>query len=880
MFISDLRNALIELYRENQSKIPLFTFAEHMVVPLEDLYVMPQMEAIDLYRHSFSHSKTPVADYQQLLLHKGIHYNNLYLTANAGVGKTAFCQRICMAWCQAHNEMPLLAEMFKDEEISTMKTYDFLFLLPLRDVDRSLCHLDEMIETTIVKYLPSKYNNRRLLENILDEKSCLVILDGLDEWKHPPSCTKQNTELDIPHRKSRKNWTIVTTTRPWKLDLLRLPCNQIGRHVELNELKEKSSHELVSKAINLLNKGLDKSGKKIEDFFRTASSKNLKEISSVPYIYLQCVGLWYDNWEIGRSKCEIYTNVMEITLFRGTGKIKQALPQTHEISSEIPICIEGKEQCKNHWKLLLKLGKLAFDALFGNENRQILVMDGKFAAKYLEHDLDYCLKLGLMSQNKVYGPVSKTISNVSFQHKTLHEYLAALYMVSDEKSQASIVEACSTLAYLLETSNVFIFLSGFNAAAYTHISRQLMGIVNKSEYTQRYRSRFENFAETCEYEALFKYQTLQVNCVQEMELNDPDFPHLPPLEDVIINKSSNRREYLSYLQKLTKGTSGNIKSLSVRDSKDTNNVTDILNRLDLQHFHSLEKLELHAVTRQPELERLLGQSVNSLKCLAIRNINSRYLDDTYIEEMKILSNTCLENVLSMPQLQSVCLECLKLSHDQLEKVTKLLKSRPTMTQIGLENIVCSDHEVPCIVLDLCKHDDLQLLILQKVLVSQLTVNTNHLEDCWIGRLDSRTIRSCLTCLPDAQSLRILYIRGLCYTDVPTLIETIPKLLQLKEIYIHDADLRNNIIVMETDMKRLEYFELLRVSMTSSDVQALADTVSRQTKSIIVMLWQCKITPKAKFELVKKDIGCSDRFVVTFNGKSTDGYLAFRFQTKK
>jgi hypothetical protein len=139
---------------------------------------------------------------------------------------------------------------------------------------------------------------------------------------------------------------------------------------------------------------------------------------------------------------------------------------------------------------------LAFYALFGSENRQMLVMDYKFATQYLKPDeLQTCLKLGLLSQNKVYGPVSRHIHNVSFQHKTIQEYLAAFYMQSTLQVQSSVsqnihqlaVQTCNRLSNILEMSEVFIFLSGFSSAVYLNISRKLIQIVNDDENTQRYR---------------------------------------------------------------------------------------------------------------------------------------------------------------------------------------------------------------------------------------------------------------------------------------------------------------------------------------------------------------------------------------------------------
>jgi hypothetical protein len=153
------------------------------------------------------------------------------------------------------------------------------------------------------------------------------------------------------------------------------------------------------------------------EFFNTFSLINLGEVRRIPYIYLQCVCLWFDEKEIGNSKCKIYSNVIELTLNRGAMKIQSgSAPVSVQAGREfsVPHCMLEKPYCMQNIALLFKLGELAFFALFDVENIQRLVLDVTVARKYLEpEELDYCLKLGLLSQNKVYRKLVMCLFNIN-----------------------------------------------------------------------------------------------------------------------------------------------------------------------------------------------------------------------------------------------------------------------------------------------------------------------------------------------------------------------------------------------------------------------------------------------------------------------------------
>ncbi|XP_053378822.1 uncharacterized protein LOC123526329 [Mercenaria mercenaria] len=384
----NMREDLIKFYRKYYSNIPVSPLVEEHDVPLTDFYVHPPLTSIDMQRkfgqcQDFP-KKASIHSYRDVFLRgDGELYKDIYITANAGVGKTSFAKKICMTWCQAHRPTEMVEQTFKSEDINSMKTFEFLFMVSLRDVDTSICDLDNMIESSILHYLARFSRFSRLdLEDILNERACLVLLDGLDEWAHPTSCVRGRRDVHAtPHIPARERCTVLTTTRPWKLDVIKLGTSQIDRHIEINELDETSTKELTSNAITVLNRqSLPDQPKTVEDFESATSTLKLDNLRYIPYILLQMICLWFDGKSIGRTKCEIYTNIITLTLSRGLLKIdNKGLPpmrgQNLETTYEIPHCLKSNNICKSHYEVLIGLALLAFKKLFSPKAESNLVFD-------------------------------------------------------------------------------------------------------------------------------------------------------------------------------------------------------------------------------------------------------------------------------------------------------------------------------------------------------------------------------------------------------------------------------------------------------------------------------------------------------------------------
>ncbi|XP_045162817.2 uncharacterized protein LOC123527432 [Mercenaria mercenaria] len=291
-----MRDDLIEFYRKYHNTILVAPLVEELDVPLCEFYVQPPLTSLNvrkMYGISKQHTKTPVNSYHDLFFHGDDNiYQHIFVKANAGVGKTSFAKRICMTWCQAHNPVESLKTKFKQEDVDALRKYDLLFLLSLRNQDPSECDIDNMICSGVLRELAkSSSYTMHALQDVLCTSTCLVVLDGLDEWSHPANCTRGRPD-DLPHIPARKQCSVLMTTRPWKLDVANPRMSQIDKIVEINELDTSLSEQLITNAITVLNnQAVTNQSKTTEEFQKATSTLKLDTMRYIPYILLQMVCL-------------------------------------------------------------------------------------------------------------------------------------------------------------------------------------------------------------------------------------------------------------------------------------------------------------------------------------------------------------------------------------------------------------------------------------------------------------------------------------------------------------------------------------------------------------------------------------------------------------
>jgi hypothetical protein len=89
---------------------------------------------------------------------------------------------------------------------------------------------------------------------------------------------------------------------------------------------------------------------------------------------------------------------------------------------------------------------------------------------------------GLLSESRSKDLV-KEIIKVSFSHKTVQEFFAAIFINSQRNAQQTVLEKCRNVQDILDMSNICEFISTMNVSLMGAILNDLMSVINEDEKT-------------------------------------------------------------------------------------------------------------------------------------------------------------------------------------------------------------------------------------------------------------------------------------------------------------------------------------------------------------------------------------------------------------
>jgi hypothetical protein len=318
--------------------------------------------------------------------------------------------------------------------------------------------------------------------------------------------------------------------------------------------------------------------------------------------------VFFGGLPIGKSKCEIYSNITEFTLERGLNKRSLPDVQTND-NAPVPNCMKENETCKRYFILLMKLGKLAFYTLFSENKESSLIFDRRIVTKYMtEQEIEFCLKVGLLCQTKDSSIIAVKRYQVFFQHKSVQEFFSAIFITSEwqnESVQLTILNVGSSLSGILEMFNVFVFVCGINPEVYTCISGELQTIADLDGVTHRcWIDWYSDDART-----IRSYQSMQMQCLQESMRNGNE--SCPIYLYVVIDSYRYPLADLSTLKTVIHFNNGHVKLLLLSDPGDK--ITAFMQSLDPGVFTSLETLTVERCDKEPVwLADILTESARTL----------------------------------------------------------------------------------------------------------------------------------------------------------------------------------------------------------------------------------------------------------------------------
>jgi len=194
----------------------------------------------------------------------------------------------------------------------------------------------------------------------------------------------------------------------------------------------------------------------IEDYVQ---EKDVSHLLTIPILLLQIVCLFFDGKEVSNSQSKIYASIFYMILGR------QPQESTFNKSSFDPKLrlYADKKNVIRHWTYFTEIAQLAFQQLFPLHGHSSVVFSSNTC--HLNSEVKrFALKCGILSE-KQSKSFSCRSSNLTFIHKSLQEFLAAVHMGLHEDLFEIAVEPrysfhtlSSFHSYISDLSQVFFYV--------------------------------------------------------------------------------------------------------------------------------------------------------------------------------------------------------------------------------------------------------------------------------------------------------------------------------------------------------------------------------------------------------------------------------------
>ena len=576
---------------------------------------------------------------------------------------------------------------------------------------------------------------------------------------------------------------------------------------------------------------------------------------------------------------------------------------------------------------MVLLGKVAYvDLVFGNEGdktqrrgvSQLVFEKDDLIAKVGEDVLIFALEVGLLSQASAPGSFDEENVSINFFHKTIEEFLAALYIVcSNEASIESCRAYCSSTQSLVELGNVMMFLVGIGPSLGIKVSKLFAQVSDADQDIIRHRKVFDVCDKTkqkvellldtlfdCYQEMKFsqRQNLIETTIIPEFHVSDLlivdntkksikgfatevlsqvncsvaslhlKFKHGNPTKPFIVINELNTKS----LQKLLlEGSNCQLTLYSIGTFFPSLTVLSLYEtRLTTDATHALQE----AITSNTQIERLRVIHVREydvpfyrvpvtgicfdlkknkqLMLLEIRaSINTMYAKITDITQCRSINDLILEGVL----VQSV--DMLQIS----------LSSFTQLRNLKLIRLLSFDKKIikMCLNLTNClyiMHMKLVDIHVEKIEISPVSLQTLEI------RKVSGSLQGLLLALLDCQYLKTLGIIGLYdIQDVDVLIDIIPNLTQVQSMAfsgrenVWDADVAQSITKM-TGLEKLSisYLNMGDVALTLLPLMAQIEDVQFEKVDMTVNSWNKFLASLREiqhvFDIQLLDTNIDDEFV--------------------
>ncbi|XP_060593214.1 uncharacterized protein LOC132747738 [Ruditapes philippinarum] len=805
-----------------------------------------------------------VKSMSEIFIKNGVPLKHIYVLGDAGSGKSSFCKYLVNCWCIAHSDAQNVNDKF--EGVKEMKKFDIMFYISLRhnqDIDSVLDMIKNQYDIDISSPVLKK-----------ESAKIIILLDGLDEWSSERKSYNQFQTMGLPKQDVNKDYTIVTTSRPWKVHTLGISETEIEQILNLKGFDLRCESEMVNRTVSQLNSSRHAS-KDAWVCLQKLEEKSLKSLKQLPIMLQQLICLWFDGKLDKTSRCAIYTGMLELFFtwndMKTTGTCTRLMEGAQKV--DLPKTLADKKILKLNSHLIYHVSKLAYETLFNCPKDKSLTFD---ICMFDELDIsdevrENCLKIGIITEDECPSlSVSEPPSSLfSFIHKSMQEFLAALYIginfnakigLSDSTGNVELVkkfidevfQKCSTVNDILEQSNVIIMLCGLELRLATHVSKYIYDTVSEDSRVQEYRRTVNSDLFNVisrDQRCITDIQKLMFESMEELNAacsigSNPVFY----IGDLVITEWNQYCDIVCSSIDQHQIVPDSVLSIKVDDITTKN----VKFTKYLPMFHHLEKIAISIINESQSDEQMIDEIKNcvsgtlkvntsTLKSLTLScnfNINTDKYYPVY--------NTVFSYLPSMINLVAIRMSIIRMSHDDTTTFCIFFERTSHLEQIHLFDVTCKcmkQHDV-----NLSKHQQLRYLNLYNT-VRVIDADTTNLEIFTFCNLKASNYEKIFAIIRKSDKLKKLELYGeygnksqLYYTNITKrLVTVLPLLHNLSKLELWYCRLTDNIIQLPFEMKSLKNFKLNEVTMSLTTWQKFVDSLPHIPHTVDVSVRICYIT---------------------------------------